>query len=194
MCSQASRSIVAYRPLLPQPGVLKQSHRSPIPRGEPLFGNSRAGRRASTQINGKILKKYTLVFASVYLVLTLVILLILAGLKLKGGASINVVAALAGGFVAAWKFNKDKGRAPTLDEKKAFAWQGLLSVWLISILLALVVLSLALPFSQWKFFAMLMLPSTSIVMMLIGAMAFASVIYYCAIRWSFAWFTNLAYK
>lgn len=139
------------------------------------------------------MRKYTAIFAVAYLVLTIVVGLIAEALNLKGSTGFNIAATLAAGFIAAWKFSREEGRLPTTEEKKAFAWQGLLSVWLISLLLAVVVFALLIPSSESRALFNYMRSSTFILIGVV-AMVFLSAIYYFTIRWSFSWYAKRAHK
>ena len=139
------------------------------------------------------MKNYTLVFAIAYLLLTIALGLIAELLNMKGSTSLNIAAAIAASFVAAWKFTKEQRRLPTVEERKSFAWQALLSVWAVSLLLVVGFLAFLVPPAESK--AMLkLLGSATYLLIGIGAAAVISVVYYFAVRWSFSWYAKLAIK
>lgn len=139
------------------------------------------------------MKKYTLTFSFAYLVLALALGAIVELLKIKAGASFGIAATFAASFIAAWKFTKDHGRQPTLEEKKSYAWQALISVWAISLLLVAVAFATLLSPSETRAMSNLMATS-SFLAIGVGVAVFISLVYYVAIRWSFAWYAKLACK
>jgi hypothetical protein len=137
------------------------------------------------------LKKYTLVFAAAYGVMTLALGFLVDATNMKGGGGLNVVATLAGGFGAAHLFARDHGRGPTLEERKRFAWQALLAVWLVSLLL--MAATLAFFASPGEVRAVRhMLASGRMLLIGLAAMGFVSLIYFFVIRWSFSWYARKA--
>jgi len=139
------------------------------------------------------LKKYTLVFAIAYLVLTVVVTLIIEMLDVIGGNSANFAVALGASFIAAAKFSREQRRLPTVEEKRTFAWQGLLSVWAISLVLAIAVFTFLIP--ELKLSDLLgLLRDPTILAIAVIAAGFISAIYYVAIRWSFSWYTRVTLK
>lgn len=139
------------------------------------------------------MKKYTFLFSVAYLLLSLVLVAVADFLKLKGGASFGVATVLGASFLAAWKFTKDHEREPTLDEKKSYAWQALVGVWLISLLVVIGVFAVFFSPSEINAFINLMATKTFLFIFAGGAI-FISAIYYVAIRWSFAWYAKLSCK
>ncbi|MDP3700314.1 MAG: ABZJ_00895 family protein [Hylemonella sp.] len=138
------------------------------------------------------MKKYTLVFSIAYLVFGLVFFAVAELLKINANASFSVATTLASSFLAAWKFAKDHGREPTIEEKKSYAWQALLSVWVISLILAIVMFAAFLSPSEAKGVLTVMGTwQTTYLVIGLGISVFVSLVYYVAIRWSFAWFAKL---
>lgn len=139
------------------------------------------------------MKKYTLIFCAAYFVLAIVVAVVAAWLKLKGGAGLGTAATLAASSFSAWRFTKDHNRQPTLEEKKAYAWQALAGVWVISLALVLVVFFAILPPSDAM--ALLSIMTTKFFLaVFVGGALFISLLYYVAIRWSFAWYAKMACK
>ena len=138
------------------------------------------------------MKKYAAIFTIAYLVLTVICALLVSALRMKGGAGLNIAATLAAAFIAAWAFNRDNARLPTDDEKKSFAWLSVLGAMVISACLV-VAFFFSLPGSEQK---SLLKPGIDPSLLMIGAVVLVifSTIYYFAIRWSFSWYTKLAYK
>lgn len=139
------------------------------------------------------MKKYTLTFAVAYLVLALALVAIAELLKIKGGAGFGIAATFAASFLAAWKFTKDHDRQPTPEERKSYAWQALLSVWVISLLLVAVIFAAFLSPSETRAMFTFMATKTFLAIGS-GAAVFVSLVYYVAIRWSFAWYAKIACK
>jgi hypothetical protein len=81
------------------------------------------------------MKKYVLVFAVTYLLLTVVLGVITEMLKIGGGAGLNIAATIASSFIAAWRFTQEQGRLPTAEENNSYARLALASVWVASLLL-----------------------------------------------------------
>lgn len=140
------------------------------------------------------MKKYTFVFSAAYLLLTLILAAIAELVEIKSGASgLGIAAVFGASSIAAWSFHKDHARVPTLEEKKSYAWQALLSTWLVSLLL--VVCAIALFFSPADTKAILGLMQTKLFLAIFaGGALFISLVNYVAIRWSFGWYANLACK
>ena len=139
------------------------------------------------------MKKYTLIFCAAYLVLAIVVAVVAEWLKLKGSAGLGIAATLAASSFSAWKFTKDHNRQPTLEEKKAYAWQALAGVWVVSLVLILVVFFAILPLSDAKALLNIMTTKFFLAVAACGAL-FISILYYVAIRWSFAWYAKMACK
>lgn len=139
------------------------------------------------------MKKYVLVFASAYLVLTVVVATATTLIDFNGGAGLNVAVTLAATLFAGANFVKDQGRAPTLDETKAFSWRALVATWAVS--LVAVVLAVAFLLGPEEKNAVLRVLAWPMGY-LIGLVAalFLSAIYYLVIRWSFSWYTRTAAK
>jgi hypothetical protein len=138
------------------------------------------------------LKKYAAIFTVAYLVLTIICALLASALKMKGGAGLNIAATLASGFIAAWAFNRENARLPTDEEKKSFAWQSVLGAMIISACLV-VAFFFSLPGAERR---ALLKPGIDPSLLMLGSVVLVifSAIYYFAIRWSFSWYTKLAYK
>lgn len=139
------------------------------------------------------MKKYTLIFCATYFVLAIVVAVVAEWLKLKGGAGLGIVATLAASSFSAWKFTKDHNRQPTLEEKKAYAWQALAGVWVVSLILVLAVFFAIFSPSDTKALLSIMATKFFLIVATCGAL-FISLLYYIAIRWSFAWYAKMACK
>lgn len=139
------------------------------------------------------MKKYTFVFSVAYFLFAIGVAAVAQLFNLKGGAGLGIAATFAASFLAAWKFTKDHDREPTPEEKKTYAWQALVSVWAVSIVLAAGVLAIFLSTNETKALLSVMVSKTFLLIFAGGAL-FISVIYYIAIRWSFAWYAKLSCK
>jgi hypothetical protein len=114
-------------------------------------------------------------------------------LKIKSAVSFGIATTLGASFLAAWRFVKDYSREPTLEEKKSYASQALISVWVISLLLAVIVFAVFLSPSEAG--GMLNLMTTRFFLLAgLGMAVVTSLVYYVAIRWSFGWYVKLACK
>lgn len=139
------------------------------------------------------MKKYTLIFSLSYFVLALVAGAITEWLQLKIGTGVGISTTIAASFMAAWQFTKDHNRQPTLEEKKTYAWQALMGVWIVSLLILAVIFAVFLsPRDIEPLFYLF--DSTLILAIGAGLTVFISFIYYVVIRWSFAWYAKTAFK
>jgi hypothetical protein len=135
------------------------------------------------------LKRYITIFTAAYVALLLLFAAGVELLKLNGGAAFAVTSVMGAGFIASAVFGKDHARAPTREEKAAFAWRALLCVWLVSLVFSIVLLALLVPASEVR--AMLRnFTSGSMPILAAGIVMFISVLYYIAIRWSFGWYAG----
>ena len=137
------------------------------------------------------MKKYALVFAVSYLLLTVVLGAIAEVLKVKGGSGFNIAAMLASSFFAASRFTKEQCRLPTAEELKLYSWLAVSAVWGVSLLL--LVVALAFLFSPTEANALLLFAASKIFIgiFVVGGLII-SVIYYFAIKWSFSWYAKRA--
>ena len=135
------------------------------------------------------MKRYALIFAVTYLVLSLALLTILEILKSDDNPSFNLIIALAASFVAAGKFVKENGYLPTPEQTKAYSLMALLATWIVSILIAVVAFSVLL--TPEEFSSILNLAKTSFFWILaFTTMFILSLVYYYAIKWSFSWYAK----
>jgi hypothetical protein len=151
----------------------------------------RAARLVGLQQNREsVLKKYSRYFTLIFAALTVIAAIVAVAFKLKSGAGLSTAVVLGSGFFAASKFVKDESRLPTAEETKSFAAQGLLGVWIVSLLLGVPVLALS---GEGK--ALLsMLSSGNWLLIFMVVLGVVTVLYYFGIRWSFWWGTKSALK
>jgi uncharacterized Tic20 family protein len=136
------------------------------------------------------MKKYVLVFSASYLALAVVLGVVAELLKFKASAGLGVVPILGASFIAAWIFSKDHAREPTPQEKKSFTWQALLSFWVVSLVMSLLLILFLSPNERA---ALLGIAATkTFLLIFLGSAVFLSAIFFFAIRWSFAWYAKLA--
>ena len=88
---------------------------------------------------------------------------------------------------AAMAFVKDHARAPTKEEKAAFAWRALLACWAVSIL-SMILIALVTGAGVGNLFRSF---NFAFVLVGLGIIAFVSLLYYVAIRGSFGWFAKV---
>jgi hypothetical protein len=139
------------------------------------------------------LNRYILHFTIANLALTIVAAFLAELFQLKSGSFLPLIAAQASSFFAASAFARDYGRPATTQEKNAFAWRALLSTFVISLVLSVIVLSIFLKSSElWSIIRTL--STATGLTIFFGVMIFVSAIYYFAIRWSFGWYTKYASK
>ena len=136
------------------------------------------------------MKKYSILFTIAYFILTYALGELADRLHMNAGVTFNITATLAAVFIAGWWFSREQKRRPTPLEINAFSAQGLLGVWIASILLAIIVFTFLV--SSAEVIALLSQIGTImlIVFGLIGVLLI-SLIYYVVIRWAFTWFTKL---
>jgi hypothetical protein len=140
---------------------------------------------------GGPLKRYITIFTAAYAALILLFTAVAEILKLNAGTAFAVASVMGAGFIASAVFGKDRDRAPTREEKGAFAWRALLCVWLVSLAFSIVLLALLVPAGELR--AMLRsFTSDSMPVLAAGIVVFISVLYYIAIRWSFGWYAGRA--
>ncbi len=139
------------------------------------------------------MRKYTILFTITYFVITIIIAVITTLLEIGGELFSGIVATFAASALAAWKFANDQGREPSLEEKKSFAWQALLSIWIVSLLVAGVVIAILLSPDERKE-AFDLITSQTFLLITFGVTIFVSLIYYVVIRWSFAWYAKIAIR
>lgn len=137
------------------------------------------------------MNRYIVIFTVANLVLTLAIGVVTSIFNLKSGSGLAVGAAMAASFLAASAFAKDHARPPSREETKSFAWRALLSTWLVSLVLTAAVLVFLMPASETR--GLLRgLSSGMVLVFVLGAFFFVSVIYYFGIRWAFGWYGKQA--
>jgi len=137
------------------------------------------------------MNQYVIRFALANVVLTIVLAMVGEMLKLKSGSGFAMAAAIASSFFAASAFVKDHSRAPSSMEKGVFAWRALIATWLLSLVLAAIVLA-AFSTSAEIQGMLLFLKSGSMLALVGGTFLLISAIYYFAIRWSFGWYARIA--
>lgn len=137
------------------------------------------------------MNRYVAIFTAANVVLTLLLAGLVEILKLKSGTPFAVAAVFGSSCIAAAFFAKDHARAPTKEEKAAFAWRALACTWLVSLLMSVVVFVLLVPASDMGVFFRAV-TSGSALGLGIAIFVFTSLIYYVAIRWSFGWYGNRA--
>ena len=137
------------------------------------------------------MNRYIKIFTFSYVVLVVLLAGLAEILKVKSGTPFAVASVLGATFFASAAFAKDHARAPTREEKAAFAWRALLSVWLLSLVFSVVFMAILVPASEVR--SMLrMFTSGSTLVWIGGLFLFLSVIHYLAIRWSFGWYAKRA--
>ena len=139
------------------------------------------------------MKKYTLLFTITYFAITLIIAVITTLLEIGGELFSGIATTFAASALAAWRFANDHGREPSLEEKKSFAWQALASIWVISLLMAGIVVVVLLSPDEMKE-AFDLLTSQRFLIILVLVTLFVSLIYYAVIRWTFAWYAKFTLK
>ena len=136
------------------------------------------------------MKKYVIAFTVVNLALTIVLALVAEVLKMKGGSSFGVAAAISAAFLAGWLFVRDYDRPPSNDEKTSFAWKALVTTWVLSFAVAAAVLPFLMSAKDFKS-ALSFLASWQYGGLVAGVLLFVSAIYYFGIRWSFGWYAKV---
>lgn len=139
------------------------------------------------------MKKYIGLFTGAYIISHLLLIVIGVLLHLKASAGFGFVAVSCGSYLAAWKFNHDKGREPTLDEKKNFSWQSTLAVVGVTLLFYIGMAFMFFSVNDVES-AINQLGLAMLVSILIGAVLFISIVYYMTIRLTFAWFAKMMGK
>jgi hypothetical protein len=137
------------------------------------------------------MKRYAIMFAVAYLLLTVILGAILEFFRLGGNAGVNIAATLAASFFAAGKFAKEQGSLPTPEQTKAYSWMALLAVWIVSLLLALVAFALLLSPAETSSILKLASSGFFLIVAIVGGLVL-SLIYYIAIKWSFSWYAKKA--
>ena len=137
------------------------------------------------------MNRYVALFTAANVVLTIAVAALAELLKLKSGSGLAVAAALGASFFAAAAFARDHSRPPTSEERGAFAWRALLSTWVVSLVLAAMLLAFLVEPAELRALYRTLMSATALTIAA-GAMLFVSAIYYVAIRWSFGWYAKLA--
>ena len=82
------------------------------------------------------MKYYLLFFSAVYTVMTIIFAIISTLLDLPSSSGVTPLFAV--GFLTAWQFVKREQRIPTSEEKKKLIWGSIASTFVVSIVLAAV--------------------------------------------------------
>lgn len=135
------------------------------------------------------MKKYALIFSAAYVVSAILVEIVAALFKLGSSGVIGLAAILGASMFAAMKFTKEHQREPTLAEKKSFAWQALLGLWVVSIFLFGVILAFFGGADERKLISEL-LTTPWILMAIIFGVLLISLVCYVAIRGSFGWYAK----
>lgn len=135
------------------------------------------------------MKRYAIMFAVAYLLLTVILGAILEFFKLGGSAGVNIAATFAASFFAAGKFAKEHGSLPTPEQTKTYSWMALLALWIVSFLLVLVAFALLLSPSETSSILKVASSGFFVVVATVGVLVL-SLIYYTAIKWSFSWYAK----
>lgn len=135
------------------------------------------------------MRKYTFVFAGAYLALSAAIALLTAAVQLADGGSLNLLAALAAALFTAHWFVRDQQRAPTVPQARAFAWQALLCVWVVTVLVAAVLAAVLAPGSGLGWLRLLG-ASNAALAMAAASIVVVSLVYWILLRWSFGWYAG----
>ncbi|OYY73217.1 MAG: hypothetical protein B7Y40_10405 [Gammaproteobacteria bacterium 28-57-27] len=139
------------------------------------------------------MKKYVVVFAVTYLLLTVALGTIAEMLKIGGGAGLNIAATIASSFVAAWRFTKEQGRLPTAEENSLYTRLALASVWLVSLLLVVAFFVFFMSPADVDAIKKILVTKIFIIAATVGFIVL-SAIYYFVIKWSFSWYTKQTYR
>lgn len=137
------------------------------------------------------LKPYVVRFAIAYVMVTILLAVGAAAMKLDTRASLAVVSALAATFFAAAAFANDHGRGPTSQERSSFAWWALVMTWVVSLVFTAVILAVLLSREDLRGL-LAMMRDRQILAIVAGTLLFVSVIEYVAIRWAFGWYARSA--
>ena len=132
---------------------------------------------------------YVIRFTIANVALTVAFSILAAILKLKSGSGLAVGAALMSSMFAASAFVKDHSREPTAEEKGQFAWRALLATWLVSLVLAVIVVSAVSTAAEARAVLKFLL-SGSALAIVGGTLLLVSAIYYVGIRWTFGWYAR----
>ena len=139
------------------------------------------------------MKKYALIFAASYFLLTVILAAVGKVMKPDDGFWLTIAANIAASFVAAWRFVKDNGRRPTDEEKKSYALLALINSWIVFLCVLLAALALVLsPAQAQQFLAAILISSGIFKAAAAAGCLFLSAVYYVAIRWPFSWYANRA--
>jgi hypothetical protein len=137
------------------------------------------------------LNRYIKIFTASYLILIVLLAGVAEILKLESSTPFAVASVLGATLFASMAFAKDHARAPTSEEKTAFAWRALLAVWLVSLLCAAVFIAVLVPAGEVRNF-LSSFATGSALALAAGFFLFISAIHYVAIRWSFGWYARRA--
>lgn len=137
------------------------------------------------------MKRYILVFAAAYLMLSVAIGLLSTWLDLRDGGTLNVAATVAAAFVAAHRFGRDHERTPTVEERRTFAWQALLCVWGMTLLLAVLAFVFWMPPGAARGMLRMLAANLPVAALAAGAIVVVSGVYWLVLRLSFGWYAGL---
>ena len=140
---------------------------------------------------GAQMKKYALVFAASYLLITVATALLAEAFEFRNGVSFNPAATMAASFLAAWRFTKDFRRRPTTEEKKSYTLMALGAAWVTSLMLVLAAFFFLLPPEQTQQIHNAVMSEIFVGVVAAGFFVI-SVFYYVVIRWSFSWYANVS--
>lgn len=139
------------------------------------------------------MKKYSILFAIAYFIITYGVGEVAERLQINAGITLNLVSTVVAVLIAAWWFGREHSEPPTSDEINAFAFQALAGVWIASLILTVIVLFFLA--SGADVIAMLSSMSTTVLIIggVIGVIVM-SLVYFFIIKLSFTWFTKLLKK
>lgn len=133
------------------------------------------------------MKYYLLFFSAVYTVMTIIFAIISTLLDLPSSSGVTPLFAV--GFLTAWQFVKREQRIPTPEEKKQLIWGSIASTFVISIILAVIVVMATM--SLQDMITVLKTVPTWIWLIAIG---FVILIEYFILHMSFGWYAKTCLK
>jgi polyferredoxin len=137
------------------------------------------------------MNRYVIRFTVAYVILTVVLACLAELLNLKFDGSLIAGAVMASSFFAGAAFARDHARPPTDEERTSFARRALMATWLVTLVLAAIVIAIWIAPAEILSFARSFM-SGSVLALAIGALLLVSAIYYFAIRWSFGFYAKIA--
>jgi hypothetical protein len=139
------------------------------------------------------MKKYVLIFAVSYLLLTVVLGIVTEMLEIDGVAGLNMAVTVASSFIAAWRFTQEQGRIPTVEENSSYTRLALASVWVTSLLLVISFFVFIMSPDEADAIMKILVTKIFIVVATVGFFVL-SAIYYFLIKWSFSWYAKKTYN